>query len=288
MSLPKNKSFIDDLSIRYEFTVTFSISLAVFLFILFFQPFDTDQFNLNDTVLFLAGFGGINFVFMFGFLSLIPRIKNISFLDDDIESGPGNLSLTFVLVLDTVAFAFYLHYVGLVSLSMYIMFKIILVCFTAVILLKAIYVNRNLNHQVSLMQLMINESREILKKLESDQNEDIVEIFSENRSEKVLVMVKDLIYLRSADNYVEIIHLVNDKAEKKLIRNTLKNMEYLLAKYQTFVRCHRSYIINLTYIEKLHNKSSGYHIKVVGTDAEVPVSRQYLLRLRDALEQSQV
>ncbi len=272
-----------NISLKYEITVSFSISLAVFLFTLFFRPFNTPPNITDDTILFMAGFGGINFFFMFIFLSLLPRLTEGIFEAEDESRGPALLILALILIFDSVAFGFYIRYVGRVPMSMYLMFKVILLCLGAVAVLKGFYMNKTLNQRVVSLEEKINEDKKILEQYDTNHMNDVIDIFSENHSEKVSTTIKDLILLRSADNYVEIIYLEEGKPVRKLIRNTLKNMEYLLARYQKFIRCHRSYIINLDFVEKLLKKFNMYSIRVRNLDEELPVSRQYLLRLRDAL-----
>ncbi|HYW94941.1 MAG TPA: LytTR family DNA-binding domain-containing protein [Bacteroidales bacterium] len=280
----KHKSFSDEFSLRYELTVTFIISLIIFLFILFFQPFDTEQFSLNNAVLFLAGFGGINFVFMGLFMIVLPAIVPAWYPEEHLEHGPGNMVLALIWIFDSSAFGFYIHFVGMIPLSMFIMFKVILLCLAAVVILKVLYINRSLKNEIDFLNEKIRENHEIMKKLDSDQEDVTIEIYSDNRSDKVTMKVKDLILLRSADNYVEVVYYENGARSKKLIRNTLKNLEYQLSKFQKFIRCHRSYMVNLSVVEKLQRKSNGYYIEVKGMDEPLPVSRQYLLKLRDALE----
>ncbi|MBE9484643.1 MAG: hypothetical protein IMY74_07345, partial [Bacteroidetes bacterium] len=41
-----------------------SISFAVFLFVLFFEPFPLDRFEFNNRILFVAGMAAIAFIIM--------------------------------------------------------------------------------------------------------------------------------------------------------------------------------------------------------------------------------
>ncbi len=272
-------------SLRYEMTVSFSISLAIFLFTLFFRPFNTPQLISDNTILFMAGFGGINFILMLLFLVFLPKWvpRDLRLYLHDF--GPSTIALGMIWILDSVAYGFYIRYVGEIPLSMFLMFKVVLMCFGAVVVLKVLYIKKSLNSQVDLLETKIAESREILDQFESTHQDDVIEIFSENHSEKISTTARELILLRSADNYVEIIYREEDRTVRKLIRNTLKNMEYLLARYQKFIRCHRSYIINIDYVEKLEKKYNIYSIRVREMDELLPVSRQYLMRLKEALEE---
>jgi len=74
-----------------------------------------------------------------------------------------------------------------------------------------------------------------------------------------------------------------DNLRKKLIRNTLKNIEFFIKQYSNFIRCHRTCIVNMHYIEKLHQDYSSHWITIKGSNEKIPVSRQYLLKLKEAL-----
>jgi DNA-binding LytR/AlgR family response regulator len=82
---------------------------------------------------------------------------------------------------------------------------------------------------------------------------------------------------------VEIAYSEDANIRKKLIRNTLKNIEIQLKQYSNFIRCHRTYIVNVHYIEKLHHDFSSHWITIKGYPEKIPVSRQYLQKLREIL-----
>lgn len=50
-----------------------------------------------------------------------------------------------------------------------------------------------------------------------------------------------------------------------------------------FIRCHRTSIVNNFYIEKLVKSYSGYSLKLSCLDEDVPVSRQYLMPIKEAI-----
>ena len=61
-------------------------------------------------------------------------------------------------------------------------------------------------------------------------------------------------------------------------------VEEQLKKHPEFIRCHRTTIINTKYILKLVSGYQGYRLIIHEYDKEVPVSRQYLLRVKEILE----
>jgi DNA-binding LytR/AlgR family response regulator len=82
---------------------------------------------------------------------------------------------------------------------------------------------------------------------------------------------------------VEIVYKEGTAYRKKLIRNTMKNIELQIRQYSNFIRCHRVCIVNLHFIEKLNRDEHNHWLTIKGLDEPIPVSRQYLLKLREAL-----
>ena len=259
-----------------------SISFGLFLFILFFQPFPLNAFDFNDRLLFVAGFGAIVFTIMLlvgaVFLWIIDKSKNG---DENIISSYLNGFI--VLALCSVAFAFYLRYVGSVSISFYIMFKVVLSCLVPPVVLKLYDIYQGLIQQ---NKSLVSERKLIQKRIEKFE-EDIlnksIEFISETNNEKLTLLVSEVVFIQSANNYVEVAYLDGENVRKKLIRNTLRNIELQIRPYSNFIRCHRTCIVNIHYIEKLIQDYGNHWIKLKEYDVKIPVSRQYLLKIREAL-----
>jgi len=118
---------------------------------------------------------------------------------------------------------------------------------------------------------------------EEDNLNKTIEFNVENSSENFKLMNSEIAFIKSADNYIEIVYKEENNFKKKLIRNTLKNIELQIKQYPDFIRCHRTCIVNTLYIEKL-NKGYGNHWLAIKEYSEpIPVSRQYLLKIKEAL-----
>jgi DNA-binding LytR/AlgR family response regulator len=131
---------------------------------------------------------------------------------------------------------------------------------------------------------LINEKKSFQKQVEVYTQHNLkktVDFISENGLETINLLVEDVVFIRSADNYVEILFRESGSLRKKLIRNTLKNIEQQISSYSNFVRCHRICIINTNFIETLSRNYSNYWISVRGFDEKIPVSRQYLLKIKE-------
>jgi DNA-binding LytR/AlgR family response regulator len=182
-----------------------------------------------------------------------------------------------------VAFVFYLRYVGSVKISFYIVFKVVLVCFAPPVALKIFDEYKGLYQQ---NESLVSERKAIQKQIEKYEEDNLnksIEFISETSIENLTLLIAEVIFIQSADNYVEIVYMDGYNIKKKLIRNTLKNIELQIKQYSNFIRCHRTCIVNMHYIEKLNQDYSSHWITLKGYHEKIPVSRQYLLKLKEAL-----
>ena len=277
----KLDQLVDDL--KQELGLLLSISFGVFLFILFFQPFKFDDFDFNNSLLFVAGLGSIIFIISVIIRIIIPWLFRKDNQDTKILVLPSYFNAFIILVLSSLAFEFYLRYVGMVHITFFTTIKVILVCLAVVIILSFYDLLEELKQQ---NELLIIEKRSIQKQIGKCEDELLnksIEFISENNSENFNLLILEVAVIKSADNYVEIIYKEGNSFRKKLIRNTLRNIELQIKPYSNFIRCHRICIINLHYIEKLIRNNNNHWLIIKGYDEQIPVSRQYLLSLKEAL-----
>ena len=52
-----------------------------------------------------------------------------------------------------------------------------------------------------------------------------IEILSENKSDSLQLLHHNIVAIKSADNYIQVYYLENNMLKKKLLRNTLRNIE---------------------------------------------------------------
>lgn len=93
---------------------------------------------------------------------------------------------------------------------------------------------------------------------------------------RISVKSDDLLYLEAADNYVYVHYLDHDKPAKYMIRNSLKNMEAGLQKWN-IVRCHRSYIVNFERVKIVRREKDGLVLELDMPKRQfLPISRTYV------------
>ena len=252
--------------------IGFGIALGLFLFILFFQPFKLDNTDVNNYILTIAGFSGITFL-LIGVLQIIMPWSFPKRLNRKNWDLKREIILQFLLwVLNSVAWAFYIVYVADVKLSMYLEVKIVILSLAPPLIILFIKEIRSLRMQLDGLRLKHREKRQ-----------EHIELVSENRSEKLALASGELILVKSSENYVEIQYMAGGSGTKKLLRTTFKSIEDQLRPFSQMIRCHRSYIVNMDQVIKLHREYGRIYLKMNGIEEDIPVSRQYLLGIKNAL-----
>lgn len=269
---------------KSELGLYFRISAGIFLFILFFQPFPLEEFTFNNHILFVAGTGVIIFLTLSAAKILIPLIfREIS---EDIETRqvlPPLIKDLFIIVISATAMIFYLRYAGQAKITFFIAFKVVLIAIGIPVILS---IHQTINSLRKQNDSLVSERRTVqrqIEKFEEDYLNKSVEFRSENTNENLILHIAEVAFIRSADNYVEIVFKEGSSFKKKLIRNTLKNMEQQIRQYSNFLRCHRICIVNVHFIENLQLLDHNYWLTIKDFDEKLPVSRQYLLKLKESL-----
>jgi DNA-binding LytR/AlgR family response regulator len=112
-----------------------------------------------------------------------------------------------------------------------------------------------------------------------------ISLFSDNDKEQLHLKTDELLYLTSADNYIEVVYQSDKKISQKLLRGTLQKSEKQI-EYPGIIRCHRSYIVNLHQVVSVDGNAQGYELNLRGLDISIPVSRSYKKAVLDFLKRS--
>jgi DNA-binding LytR/AlgR family response regulator len=99
-------------------------------------------------------------------------------------------------------------------------------------------------------------------------NSDANEIFIKKGSALVKLKIKEIIYIEALENYVTL----NTKNEKFTIHFTMKAIEYQLPS-NTFIRVHRSFIVNIRFIKTIKENSLDL---IIGNELrDIPIGQSY-------------
>jgi hypothetical protein len=123
-------------------------------------------------------------------------------------------------------------------------------------------------------QLQIDRMADIQSFASNPRN--MIPFYDEKGVLKFSVKKENLLYLESAENYVNICYLNKGKVSKFLLRDTLKKMEENFAGTE-IIRCHRSYIVNFEKVKVIRKDKDGLKLELDSlSDMDLPVSKTYV------------
>jgi two-component system LytT family response regulator len=102
-----------------------------------------------------------------------------------------------------------------------------------------------------------------------------------SRGRILFLAVEEIRWIEAQENYVRIC----TAKESHLLRETIGNMESRLDP-NTFLRVHRSAIVNLQYVKEIKNEPDGDATVVLKNGEEIPMSRSYRSRMQKLLKPS--
>jgi hypothetical protein len=105
---------------------------------------------------------------------------------------------------------------------------------------------------------------------------DMIPFYDDKSELKFSVKKENLLYLESAENYVNICYLSKGKISKYLLRDTLKKMEENFSGTE-IIRCHRSYMVNFEKVKVIRKDKDGLKLELDTASAiDIPVSKTYV------------
>jgi two-component system LytT family response regulator len=103
-------------------------------------------------------------------------------------------------------------------------------------------------------------------------------IVVKNGNKIKIIPAADILYLEAADDYVKI----HTKESAYLKNKTMTFFEQTMDQ-ALFVRCHRSYIINIQEVTRIDQNEKDSHIALLRSGIKIPVSRNGYIKLKIVL-----
>jgi hypothetical protein len=108
----------------------------------------------------------------------------------------------------------------------------------------------------------------------SGESEELIRIESQLKKEELDFYPGQFLYAESDGNYTAFYLKLENQIRRKIIRNSISNIEQQLSSIPFLFRTHRAFIVNLKMIDSQKGNTLGYRLKLSGVDNEIPVSRQ--------------
>ena len=117
------------------------------------------------------------------------------------------------------------------------------------------------------------ELKELTQRIKKELNDRKQDLVISKGQELIRILIHDIFYIEAEGNYLNV-YTSNDTIR---IRETMTNMEKELCG-KGFIRCHKGYLINAEYMEKL--RSTEIDLQCEGVCKSVPIGRSYEKEVR--------
>lgn len=264
---------------KKEIYFSIFIGLSVFIILLVFQPFGTNNFNDDNKVFILFGYGIIISLGYIIFAFIFPLIfKRFYHNNNNNNWTIGNelLHYVFVFFLIIVLTYFYRNIIFNVTFSFERLFRYTLVALsTGIIPLSFVLL-------LKYYPFFIERPKQINTTINSKNT--LIHILGGNKKEELSFNIEELLFIKSLENYVEIYLFNKQKIQKNILRSTLTKIKSQIH-CESVIQVHRSYIVNLKNTTEIIGKSPNYKLKLYHSDFEIPISRTKIKFIREKVQQ---
>ena len=264
-------------TIKQKVLIPITFSLLVMLGIIILNlPGNTDLF-LNQ-ILNVSTYGLIVILVSLIFSLVLPSIYPKTFNNDH-----WNVLKTILFFVISVAaigiiitvYAFHFdnsNRINFFSVLLIIMMRSIILSFFPIILI-VFYMERSLNRKNHFHATEIN--KELRNEKQAVHVDNQVYTFARGTQDEIQIAENNLLYIKAEGNYCMLFFDINSILKNKLVRSSLKDLEQLLKNSNRFVRCHKSYIINLNKISNVTGNAKGHTFYLKNNKSQIPVSRNF-------------
>jgi hypothetical protein len=261
--------------------INFYIGCFIALFLIFFQPFGNAEWNTDYKYLKLAGYGFISFFAPSAYQFLLLKTFKVSFNEERWTILKEVIWLIGIISVITVGNVIYSYFLGITSLSINtLIYTFLITCslgvfpvIASIIFKYHRYKTLNESNAKIMDNALINyRNRSTIKSTIHDIS--LIQLIAENKKDTLQIPNDDLLYLESLDNYTQIVYITQEGLEKQMLRGSLSSFEAQISS-QEIIRCHRSYIVNISNATEIEGNAQGYKISLRDCKKIVPVSRSY-------------
>lgn len=277
-----NRPYDHDVSQGKNALRAVTFGLFVFGFLALFQPFGINTYPGN-IALFTAGYGLVTTGFMLVLNNLLPWIFAGTF-DEDRWTVGRELVWTLVNILAIAlgnilytAWAIQMR-ISLPNAMIFLGYTLLLAIFP--VLGGILFRERHLRHRYEADSAQINAE---LHPSSTHQALNAVEVPSQNQDESFAIRPNALLFVKSDENYCDVYFRVGEEVEHRVVRTPLLAIEEAFAHCPQVLRCHRSYLINLSQVERLSGNAQGFRLHLSGWPESIPVSRKLNSSIRDRI-----
>lgn len=274
--LRKPYPFNDDL--KHNAKVILLISMIVLIFLFLFQPYNLGELALKDKLYLSIGLVVITFLSLSLSLLILPSILPKMFNSSTWNIRKEILWDLWLLFIISSGNVLLFSYFGIMDFELDLILTIILYGLIPISVLITL-------NQDRLLRSNLKSALDLNKKLQERKEIDSQMVFFESdyMKDSLSIKVNSLLFVRSANNYIEVFWIDSDKIQNQMVRSSLKKAEEILKDYKFIAKCHRSYIVNINHIDKITGSYQGYKLSFHNSDITIPVSQNYITKFKEII-----
>ncbi|HRG57849.1 MAG TPA: LytTR family DNA-binding domain-containing protein [Bacteroidia bacterium] len=262
-------------SLKDRIQKCFLFGLFVFIFLYVFRPFEISGLK-NYLFIISLGYGLVCTAIMF-ILNVLLFNALPNYFSEAQWTTKRELvwSVINLLCIGTANFV-YSYFLGITdinidSLMMFLTYTLAVGIFpiTGVVIIKFNRLNNKYETESEALNPIIEAESEINK----PQSNEFVNFLSENGTIELEILPSQFLFAKADDNYVELYFLKDGIKDRKVLRNSLKNIHSFLPPHENFYRCHKSFVINLDQVNHISGNAQGYKFHLKNAQELIPVSR---------------
>lgn len=267
-----NRAYPFNEDLRHNAKIIFFISIGILGVLLIFQPIGIVELSRKDVFYLTTGLAASTFLSLILNLillpSLLPKLFNPKRWKVKSEIF-WNIWIVFTIMSSN--FLFYSKLFGFFEIGLDTIWKLLLLSVLPVSVLITI-------NQDRLLRAHLKSAEALNRKLSESniQDEKLVTFSSDYKNDNLSLKMSSLLLIRSANNYIEIFYLQNGVPKSQMVRCSMLNAERTVKDFETTIRCHRMYIVNINHIVKIEGNSQGYRLALDGIEFPVLVSQKYM------------
>lgn len=274
-----NKPYYFNDSNSFKLKISIGFGLLVFILLVIFKPA-----NINTTTLFKLSIGCITTLNLLSFFFVITKLFPKFFKSETWTVGKHFIIILGLFIFSSTIRWFYLNTVlpEKIDEAEMSFLKMLRQSFVIGFIVVFLYIYLDEKHQYkkySSNSIDIKKDTDVLIKPKVSQTNNSITIHTTNKNDFLTFFINDLVYITSESNYA-FFYLKKDskkgfEIEKKTLRISLQILEEKLKQYTRIIRCHKSYIINASYVNDISGNARGYYLHIKENKKEIPVSRKF-------------
>ncbi len=251
------------------YKVALAIGGSIAFILCVFQPFNTDRWQHPYKFLLLAGYGLITALTLIVFYTISLKVNSKkTFWTIGRETLDVFLATLISLLLCNIYRLLIFDY----AFSLSGLFHFLAIAGSVAFMPVVTYL-------FFLFRLHKDLTRSEILSPPEERIRETITLRGQNKNERIETKVDDLLFVKSEDNYL-ILHILQEGAiQSFIIRSTIKQLLEQLDP-TVFLKCHRSYLINIHRIKHLSGNKNNTKIHLVGAEKTIPVSRSLVDQFR--------